>query len=127
MSFLQAKTEDKKAASRPTFTPPLSAGSAQQTSTLARGMLITGNIVSTDPLQINGQVIGDIHASHLTICEGAVVEGNLIAQDVDILGRFKGSINGNNVRLRGTAVVDGEIFNRSLTIEQDAQFEGFSR
>ncbi|MGN6572274.1 MAG: hypothetical protein ACTHLO_12755 [Pseudolabrys sp.] len=31
------------------------------------------------------------------------------------------------MKLQGTAVVDGEIYNRSLTIEQNAQFEGVAR
>jgi cytoskeletal protein CcmA (bactofilin family) len=44
-----------------------------------------------------------------------------------IKGEFKGTVHGNTVRLQGTAIVDGEIFNRSLTIEQNAQFEGVAR
>jgi cytoskeletal protein CcmA (bactofilin family) len=44
-----------------------------------------------------------------------------------VQGEFKGTINGNNVKLQGTAVVDGEIFNKSLTIEQNARFEGVAR
>ena len=120
--FSTSRTErDKVTAIEPraeATTPP---------STLARGMVITGNIVCTDPVQIYGRVIGDIHAAQLTICEGAQVEGKVIAEDAIIQGAFKGTIHGNTVKLRGTAVVDGEIFNRSLTIEQDAQFEGVAR
>jgi cytoskeletal protein CcmA (bactofilin family) len=96
-------------------------------STFGHGMVITGNIVSAGGLQIYGQVSGEIHASQLTICEGAKVEGKVIAQDAVIHGHFKGTIHGNTVKLQSSAVVDGEIFNRSLTIEQNAQFEGVSR
>lgn len=101
--------------------------SASQTSTLVRGVVITGNIVCTEPVQIFGRVIGDIHASQLAICEGAEVEGNVMAQDLIVQGSFKGTIHANNVKLRGAAVVNGEIYKHSLTIEQDAQFEGVSR
>jgi len=90
-------------------------------------MLITGNIVCAGAVQIFGRVIGDIHASQLVICEGAKVEGKIVAPETVIQGVFSGTINGNNVKLQSTAVVDGEIFNKSLTIEQNAQFEGVAR
>ena len=96
-------------------------------SVLGQGMLITGNIVCAGSVQIFGRVIGDIHASQLTICEGAKVEGKVTAPDLVIQGTFSGTIFANNVKLQSTAVVDGEIFNKSLTIEQNALFEGVAR
>jgi len=96
-------------------------------SVLGHGMLITGNIVCAGSVQIFGRVIGDIHASQLMICEGAKVEGKIIAPETTIQGTFNGSINANNVKLASTAVVEGEIFNKSLTIEQNALFEGVAR
>ena len=96
-------------------------------STLASGMHIVGNIVCTGPLQIHGRVNGDIHAAQLTICEGARVEGKIVAPEAVIQGSFRGSIHGNVVKLQRTASVDGEIYNKSLAIEQDANFEGVAR
>lgn len=96
-------------------------------STLGHGMLVTGNIVCTGAMHVFGRVVGDIHASQLVICEGAKVEGKIIAPDLVVQGEFKGTISGNNVKLQSTAVVDGEIFNKSLTIEQNALFEGVAR
>lgn len=96
-------------------------------SALGRGMLVTGNIVCAGSVQIFGRVVGDIHASHLVICEGAHVEGNVTAQEAVIQGLFKGTIHANSVKLQSTAVVDGEILKQSLTIEPNAQFEGVSR
>ena len=96
-------------------------------STLGRGMTVTGNIVCTGAMHVFGRVVGDIHASQLVICEGAKVEGKIMAPDLVVQGEFKGTISGNNVKLQSTAVVDGEIFNKSLTIEQNALFEGVAR
>jgi cytoskeletal protein CcmA (bactofilin family) len=96
-------------------------------STLGPGMLITGNVLCTGAVQIYGRIIGDIHASRLVICEGAHVEGTVVAQEAVIDGTFKGTIHGNAVKLQATAVVEGEIYNKSLTIEQSAQFEGVAR
>jgi cytoskeletal protein CcmA (bactofilin family) len=109
------------------FSDPAPSGKPDIVSTLGRGMLVTGNIVCTGALHIFGRVIGDIHASQLVICEGAKVEGKIVAPELVVQGEFKGTINGNNVKLQSTAVVDGEIFNKSLTIEQSALFEGVAR
>jgi cytoskeletal protein CcmA (bactofilin family) len=96
-------------------------------SILGPGMLITGNIICAGSVQIFGRVIGDIHATRLLICAGAEVEGNVTVQEMVIDGAFKGAIHGNSVKLQGTASVEGEIFNKSLTIEQNALFEGVAR
>jgi cytoskeletal protein CcmA (bactofilin family) len=104
-------------------TPALS----ETVSTLGRGMLVTGNITCAGSIEIYGHVVGDVHASHLAIFEDARVEGKVVAQDAVVNGTFKGVIHGNTVELQGKAVVEGEIFNRSLAIAKDAQFEGVAR
>lgn len=96
-------------------------------STVGSGMLITGNIVSTGAVQVFGRVLGDIHAARLVVCEGAQVEGKVMAQEAVIDGTFKGTIHANTVKLQSTAKVDGEIYNKQLSIEQNAQFEGVAR
>jgi cytoskeletal protein CcmA (bactofilin family) len=107
--------------------PAPTSGKPEIVSTLGRGMTITGNVVCTGAMHVFGRVVGDIHASQLVICEGAKVDGKIVAPDVVVQGEFRGTINGNNVKLQSTAVVDGEIFNKSLTIEQNALFEGVAR
>ena len=103
------------------------AASPEILSTFGNGMTITGNVVCPGALQIFGRVNGEIQASHLVICEGAKVEGKITAQETVIQGTFNGTIHGNSVKLQGKAQVDGEIFNKSLTIEPNVQFEGVSR
>ena len=133
--FSQTKGESdqrstSRAAGEPAFDVSVPSGrssSPDVISTLGRGMLVTGNITCTGPLQILGHVAGDIHATSLTIGDGAQVEGNVIAQEMVILGSFKGTIHANSVKLQNRALVDGEIFNKQLIIEQNAQFEGVSR
>lgn len=108
-------------------TAPARAAEREIVSTLGAGLLITGNIVSTGGVQVFGRVAGDIHAAHLVVGKGANVEGNVRAQDVVIDGTFKGTIHGNTVKLQSTAAVEGEIYNRSLAIDQNANFEGVAR
>jgi cytoskeletal protein CcmA (bactofilin family) len=96
-------------------------------SIFGHGIMITGSIVCTGALQIFGRVNGEIHATHLVVCEGAKVEGKITAQEVVIQGAFNGTVHANIVKLLGAATVDGEIYKESLTIEQNVQFEGVSR
>lgn len=107
--------------------PAMGRPSQEIVSTIAAGLLVTGNIVSTGAVQIFGRVVGDIHVAHLLIGKGAYVEGKIAALDAVIDGSFKGTLRANNVKLQGTAVVEGEIYNKSLAIEQNAQFEGAAR
>lgn len=100
---------------------------AEAVSTLGPGMLITGNIVCDGSAHIFGRVTGDIQAKEVVVGEGARVEGNITAHEVGIHGAFKGTIRGTNVRLKGAASVDGEIFSKSLTVEENVLFEGLSR
>jgi cytoskeletal protein CcmA (bactofilin family) len=126
--FTPSKTQRDTAPSKD-VEPRLNGGGASPEilSTFGTGMTITGNIVCPGALQIFGRVTGEIQASHLMICEGAKVEGKIIAQETVIQGSFNGTIHGNSVKLQGKATVDGEIFNKSLTIEPNVQFEGVSR
>jgi cytoskeletal protein CcmA (bactofilin family) len=101
--------------------------SSENVSTLGRGMLVTGNIVCADSVQISGRLVGDIHAAHVMICEGAHVQGNILAVEAVIDGNFRGTIHANTVKLQSTAVVEGEILKQSLIVEHNAQFEGVSR
>jgi len=109
------------------YTPGSGPAAPEKVSTIGQGMLITGNVVCEGAVQIFGRVVGDIHTAHLVVCEGAEVEGNIIAQNTIIQGTFKGTLHSNVVRLRNMAVVEGEIYNKSLSIEENAQFEGVSR
>jgi cytoskeletal protein CcmA (bactofilin family) len=130
LSYFQSK--GSKPANGATPEPRLDSSPAPKpvqdvVSTVGSGMLVTGNIVCTGAVQIYGRVVGDIHAARLVICDGAHVEGKVVAQEAVIDGNFKGTIHGNSVKLQSSAVVDGEIYNKSLTIEENAQFEGVAR
>jgi cytoskeletal protein CcmA (bactofilin family) len=127
--FSQPKSaRDFKPANEPKIeTPAPAAPRTDVVSTFGPGMVITGNVVCAGTLQIFGRVSGEIHAAQLVVCEGAKVDGKIVAQDTVISGEFKGTVHGNTVKLQSSAVVEGEIYNRSLSIEQNAQFEGVSR
>jgi cytoskeletal protein CcmA (bactofilin family) len=105
--------------------PPVpKAGTA---SCIGSGMSIVGNIKCNGLAQVFGRIEGELCASDLLIGNGAQVEGSVIAQDVKVCGRVKGTIRAVRVKLNDGGAVEGDIFHRSLLIDENSQFEGSSR
>jgi cytoskeletal protein CcmA (bactofilin family) len=107
--------------------PAQPARTAESISCISSGMTIVGKVVGDGAVKILGRVEGELQASSILICDGAQVEGNIVAQELTVGGRVKGTIHAVRVTLQGTAVVEGDIFHRSLAVEENARFEGTSR
>lgn len=88
---------------------------------------ITGKIRSSGVIRICGRIEGELNAESAEICEGAQIDGAIIARELIIRGHVKGVIHAMRVHLLSTAVVEADIFHRTLSIEEDALFEGASR
>ena len=105
----------------------VASSAAPEVSSISSGLSIVGKIIGHGALTIFGQVEGEVRASTVVIAEGAQMVGDVVSDELTINGYVKGSIHGNRVRLGGTGVVEGDIFHRTLAIEENAQFEGMSR
>src|SRR6478672_11171779 len=70
--------------------PTTSAGTG---SCIGSGMSIVGNLECNGPAQVFGRIEGELRASDLFIGTGAQVEGSVIAQNVTVCGRVKGTIH----------------------------------
>ncbi|HJZ43320.1 MAG TPA: polymer-forming cytoskeletal protein [Hyphomicrobiaceae bacterium] len=90
-------------------------------------LTIRGDLESEGEVQIDGKVNGDIRCAHLVVGKDATVVGNIIAEEVIVRGKVKGIIRAISVTLQDTAVVESEIFHKSIAIEQGACFDGLSR
>ncbi len=101
--------------------------SDDQISSISRGLTVVGKIFGEGTVQIFGRIEGEIRALAVLINEGAQVEGDVVAEDLTVGGRVKGTIHANRVKLNSTAVVEGDIFHGSLSIEENARFEGSSK
>lgn len=110
----------------PKPTPSVSSGKSIP-SIFAGDISITGNIQSAGEIQIDGRVEGDIKCTSLIIGENADVSGGVVAEDVVVRGRVNGSIRGVRVTLEATSQVEGDVYHKTLAIEQGAYFEGKSR
>jgi cytoskeletal protein CcmA (bactofilin family) len=101
--------------------------SANEISTISRGMTVVGKIVGKGTVHVLGQVEGELRALTVLIDEGAKVEGDVVGEEMTIGGTVKGTIHASRVKLNSTAVVECDIFHRSLSIEEKARFEGSSK
>jgi cytoskeletal protein CcmA (bactofilin family) len=95
-------------------------------SCIGSGMSIVGNVECSGSAQVFGRIEGELRASELVIGEGAQIQGSVIAQEVTVSGTVKGTIRAVRVTLHG-GTVEGDIFNRSLSIDDSSVFEGASR
>ena len=66
-------------------------------------------------------------SSRALIADGARIQGDIVAEELTVAGRVEGDIYALRVKLQGTAVVQGDIFHRSLSMDEHARFEGRSR
>jgi len=96
-------------------------------STISEDLTITGNVTSKGALHLDGQVQGKVHCVALVLGENAQLEGGVVAEDVMVRGRLIGSIRALRVTLQSKSHVEGNLFHKSLSIEQDTHFEGESR
>lgn len=108
-----------------TIAQPRRAGGA--TSVIGANLSITGNLETDGEVQIDGEIQGDIHAGRIVVGEQAMITGTLIADEIVIGGNVQGTIRGNHVTFRSASRVEGDVFHKTLSIEQGAYFEGKSR
>ena len=87
---------------------------------------IEGDLTGDGELQIDGVVRGDVRVARLTVGETGHVEGSIYAEAVELRGRVVGAVTAKQVRLYGTAYVDGDITHEQLAMETGAFFQGRS-
>jgi cytoskeletal protein CcmA (bactofilin family) len=112
---------------RPTIGPAATTDSPELISCISSGVTVVGKIIGDGTFKIFGRLEGELQASTVVIADGGQVLGEVVADDLTVGGRVKGTIHANRVKLHSTAIVEGDIFHRSLSIEQEARFEGSSR
>src|SRR5258707_12082621 len=82
---------------------------------LGRALTIRGVLDTDGELHVHGSVLGRINADRLIVGSGGYVEGDVVARDVRIEGRFNGRVFAFNVTLNSSADVTGRIFHHFVT------------
>ena len=88
--------------------------------------VIRGNIHCNHSLRINGRVVGNIFAfGKVVIGTNGFVEGNIIAQELDIMGEVIGKLKiKDTLSLKANARLLGDIETACLVIEKGAKYMG---
>ena len=106
--------------------PPAPPPRPKPASMIAQGVAIKGDVMGDGELHLDCVLQGDIRVGKLVLGPNARVEGSLYAQVIEIHGKVTGAVSAKQVRLYGTAVIDGDITHEQLAMETGAQFQGRS-
>jgi cytoskeletal protein CcmA (bactofilin family) len=84
----------------------------------------TGDIISSGEVQIDGEVIGDIHAVLLKIHSDASVKGNIVAEQIEHHGKITGSVQTSHIYMAKGSHIEGDVLHQNITIEAGAFING---
>lgn len=95
-------------------------------SIVARDLTIAGDLQAEGIIRIEGRVVGNVHAGdQVLLCDGGIIEGDVVARTAVIGGRVHGCIAGEErVELQATAVVHGDIATRRLLVQEGGRVNG---
>jgi cytoskeletal protein CcmA (bactofilin family) len=93
-------------------------------SVIAQGTHVLGNIVSDGPLDIDGQVEGNVRGDTITLRENGLIRGDVMGDTVFVYGEIDGLVKARNVILYASAVIRGVVMHESLSVEDGATVDG---
>jgi len=93
---------------------------------IGKGTILEGNIETYGNIRVEGKVIGNIKTkSKVALGQSSKVEGNILAQNAEVAGEVSGKLEvSDQLLLRPTAVIHGDIITNKLIVESGATFNG---
>lgn len=96
-------------------------------SIISKALKITGQLESSENIQVDGNVEGDIRALSVKIGSGAVVKGSVYGESVELSGAVEGKIEAKKVVLTETARMSGDVIHQDIQINSGAFIDGHCR
>lgn len=95
-------------------------------SILGAGSMCKGTIKVDGGLRIDGTIDGEVIVSGtLTVGREGLITGNVTASQAVIGGKIQGTVKAEQqLELQSGSILEGDIFTRSLVIEDGVFFEG---
>ncbi|ANQ50001.1 polymer-forming cytoskeletal protein [Flammeovirga yaeyamensis] len=105
---------------------PVPQGGTATNNTIGHGTTLKGDVETHGVLRMDGKIIGNLQChSKFFLGNDGQIEGDVFAQNAEIEGEIHGRIEvAENLVLRGSAVIHGDIITKSLTIDPGAVFNG---
>ena len=93
---------------------------------LTAGSKIVGTVFADTDYRIDGLIEGDLQCNgKVVIGEEGKVKGTIVCQNAEILGTLLGKMNcKQQLSLRATSKVEGEVITKILIVEPGAVFNG---
>lgn len=113
-----------QAYAQPISVPTPATSGAPMTSVLSKALKITGQIETTENIQIDGNVEGDVKGVNVKIGNGARVKGTVRGEEVEVAGTVDGKVEAKKVFLTGTARMTGDILHDEIKIDSGAYIDG---
>jgi cytoskeletal protein CcmA (bactofilin family) len=108
-------------------TSHLSAVQSQSTSVISKALKITGQLESTENIQIDGEIDGDVRGVHVKVGHNAKVKGSVYGEEVELSGTVDGKIEAKKVVLTSSAHMSGDVIHQDITIQSGAYIAGHLR
>ena len=105
------------------YQPPAKTG-VHMASVISKALKITGQLESTEDIQIDGEIDGDVRGVGVKIGQNAKVKGTVYGDEVELAGAIEGKIEAKKVILTGTARMTGDVVHQDIRIESGAYVSG---
>jgi cytoskeletal protein CcmA (bactofilin family) len=106
---------------------PYSSSAVAGTSVISKALKITGQLESSENIQIDGEIDGDVKGVHVKVGPGARIKGTVSGDEVEVSGTVEGKIEAKKVVLTGTAHMSGDVIHQDIRIESGAFIDGHVR
>ena len=116
--------EPPKAAAQPISNQTTTRTGVFMASVISKALKITGELESTEDIQIDGQIEGDVRGVGVKIGQNAKVKGTVYGDEVELAGTIEGRIESKKVILTGTARMTGDVVHHDIKIESGAYING---
>lgn len=96
-------------------------------SVISKALKITGQLESTEDIQVDGEVDGDVRGISVKIGSNAKVKGTVYGETVELAGTIEGKIEAKKVVLTSTAHMSGDVIHQDIKIDSGAYIDGHCR
>ena len=94
-----------------------------KTSILLSDVSIEGDLIEKDRIIIDAKVNGDIKAEDIETHPNSFIKGNIKSKNLDLGGKLQGNVNSDQITIKKTADIDGELNQKTLSIHEGARLK----
>jgi cytoskeletal protein CcmA (bactofilin family) len=99
-------------------------GKRGQFSVIGADIVITGNLVATADLHIDGRIEGDVQCGTLVQGAESKIIGKVSADSARLAGAVEGSVCARELTIERTARITGDVEYETITVEQGGHVDG---